>query len=96
MEHNTGETRGLFNASWWGTHPVVRSYKRALESGQLNAAVNANKEVSILAGVRIERAEVGAPGEFESMTDEELEREVRELLVQLGFLTPDARSDRRH
>ena len=39
-------------------------YKRALKGGQLNAAVNANKEVSILAGLRIERREIGAPGEF--------------------------------
>jgi hypothetical protein len=49
-------------------------YRRALESGQLSAGVSAVKEISVLTGHRVERREVGAPGEFENMTDEELER----------------------
>jgi hypothetical protein len=36
----------------------------AMESKRASAAVIATKEKSILSGHRIERAEVGAPGEF--------------------------------
>jgi hypothetical protein len=39
---------------------------RALENGQLSAAVAAIKEKGVLSGKRIERAEVGAPGEFDA------------------------------
>jgi hypothetical protein len=39
--------------------------KRALESNQISAYVNATKEIAILAGLRIERSERGAPGEFD-------------------------------
>jgi hypothetical protein len=39
--------------------------KRALEANQISAYVNATKEIAILAGVRIERSERGAPGEFD-------------------------------
>jgi len=35
----------------------------------LSAAVAAIKEKGVLSGQRIEREEVGAPGEFDSMTD---------------------------
>jgi hypothetical protein len=36
---------------------------RAIESGQLSAVVSALKEKGVLSGKRIERAEIGAPGE---------------------------------
>jgi hypothetical protein len=36
---------------------------RAIESGQLSAIVSALKEKGMLSGKRIERAEIGAPGE---------------------------------
>jgi hypothetical protein len=86
-------------------------YDRALESGQLGAGVSAVKETGILTGHRIERKEVGSPGEFDSMTDDELERVLVERMEQLGYRiitettlgltpdgerTPDAGSDRRH
>jgi hypothetical protein len=45
---------------------------RAMESGQLNAAVAAIKEKGVLSGKRIERSEVGGPGEFDHLSDEEL------------------------
>jgi hypothetical protein len=48
-----------------------------------------------LSGARIEHREVGAPGEFEALTDDELERTVFERFSALG-LTPNARSDTRH
>jgi hypothetical protein len=55
-----------------------------MESKQLSAAVGANKEISILAGVRIERAEIGAPGEFDHMTDEELWQALQERFAKLA------------
>ena len=64
-----------------------------MESGQLNAANTAIKNKSVLTGQWIERKEIGAPGEFDHLTDDELERAVRERLVALGFL-PE--SDARH
>jgi hypothetical protein len=60
-----------------------RVYARAMESNQLSASVGANKEISILAGVRIERAEIGAPGEFEAMSDDELLAAIRERFTRL-------------
>lgn len=57
----------------------------ALKSGQLSAAVAAIKEKGVLTGKRIERSEIGAPGEFEAMSDEELEHEVLERFAALGF-----------
>ena len=66
---------------------------RAMESGQLSAAVAAIKEKGVLSGQRIERREIGAPGEFDALSDDELERAVRERFNALG-LTPDAGSDR--
>jgi hypothetical protein len=49
----------------------------------------------VLSGERIERREIGAPGEFEALSDDELECVVIERLNALG-LTPDAGSDTRH
>jgi hypothetical protein len=46
-------------------------FKLAMASGQLGAALNALKELGILFGKRIERAERGPPGEFDRMSDEE-------------------------
>ena len=51
-------------------------YKQAKRDGQNAAAMTAIKEIGILTGIRIERRESGAPGEFaeiENMTAEELE-----------------------
>jgi hypothetical protein len=50
-------------------------YEQAKEAGQTAAAVSALKEIGVLAGIRIERLERGAPGEFdwvERLTVEEL------------------------
>jgi hypothetical protein len=58
---------------------------RAMESGQLSAAVSALKEKGVLSGTWIERAEIGAPGEFETMTDDELERALIERMQKLGL-----------
>jgi len=53
--------------------------------GQLGAAVAAIKEKGVLSGKRIERSEVGSPGEVDHLTDDELERALIERLAQLGF-----------
>jgi hypothetical protein len=59
------------------------------------AAVAAIKEKGVLTGKRIEHSEVGPPGAFDALSDDELERAVVERFNALG-LTPGAGSDRRH
>lgn len=44
----------------------------AIEHKQISAGVAAVKEIGILTGLRIDRREVGAPGEFERLSDDEL------------------------
>jgi hypothetical protein len=64
-------------------------FQRAMEIGQLSAANTAIKGKGILSGKWIERAEVGAPGEYETMTDDELERAVMERARKLGFVAAE-------
>jgi phage terminase small subunit len=59
-------------------------YDAAMESKQLSAAVGANKEISILAGIRVERSEIGSPGEFDALSDDELKHMLLERLVGLA------------
>jgi hypothetical protein len=66
-----------------------------MASGQSKAAIAAIKEMGVLTGQRIERKEVGPPGQFEAMTDDELERALVERLKALD-LTPAVGSDTRH
>ena len=42
-------------------------YVQAKEAGQTAAAIAALKEIGVLSGIRIERRESGAPGEFEAI-----------------------------
>jgi hypothetical protein len=63
--------------------------ERAYESGQYGVATGALKEMGVLSGVRVERSEIGGPGEFDHLTDEELERELVERIRALGLI-PDA------
>jgi hypothetical protein len=53
--------------------------------GQNNAACRAVQVKAVLSGNWIERAEVGPPGEFENMTDEELERALIDKVRKLGL-----------
>jgi hypothetical protein len=63
----------------------------AYENKQYGAAVTALREKAVLSGHRIERSEVGGPGEFESLQDDELERLLVQHLGELGFsLSPIA------
>ncbi len=68
-------------------------FRLAKASHQYSVAVSALKEIGILTGVRVERAEVGGPGEFDHLSDDELLAALRERIAALG-LTPDA--DMRH
>jgi phage terminase small subunit len=67
--------------------------KAAYDSGQFGAANTAIKGKAILSGKWIERAEVGAPGEYENMTDDELERQLMARFAKLGFARVDALVD---
>jgi hypothetical protein len=49
--------------------------------------------VGALTGKWVERAEVGAPGEYEALSDDELERQIIERMAQLGYTTVDALVD---
>jgi hypothetical protein len=67
--------------------------QRALQNGQLGAGITAVKEIRVLTGKRIERSEIGAPGQFDSLTDDELDRLIVERFVRLGFARKLAISD---
>ena len=60
--------------------------KRAMEGNQFSAAISAIREMGVLSGMRIERKEVGPPGAFDDLSDEQLERALRERLARLGLL----------
>jgi phage terminase small subunit len=60
--------------------------QRAMEVNQLGAANTAIKGKAILSGNWIEHVEVGGPGEFDAMSDEELERALIERVQKLGLL----------
>jgi hypothetical protein len=55
-------------------------------AGQLNAAVAAIKEKGVLSGKRVERSEVGGPGEFDHLSDDELPAEIERECRELGFI----------
>jgi hypothetical protein len=59
--------------------------QRAMEVNQLGAANAAIKGKAILSGNWTEHLEVGGPGEFDNMTDEELERALIEQVHKLGL-----------
>ena len=59
---------------------------QAMRNGQLSAAVSALKEKGVLSGKRVERSEVGSPGQFDHLTDEELHAEIQRELTELGYL----------
>jgi hypothetical protein len=71
---------------------------QAMKNGREGAAVNATKEKSILSGHRVERAEIGSPGEFDHLSDDELERVLIEHLSELGLTVDalDAESETEH
>jgi phage terminase small subunit len=58
----------------------------AMESKQFSAANAAIKEKSILSGHRIERSEIGSPGQFDHLSDDELWRVAVERFERLKLL----------
>jgi hypothetical protein len=61
-------------------------FQRAMEINQLGAANTAIKGKAVLSGKWIERAEIGAPGEYEALSDDELERQIMERMARLGYV----------
>jgi phage terminase small subunit len=61
-------------------------YRQAMLAGQFNAAISALKELGVLTGKRVERSERGEPGEFDSMSDEELREALDKQARALGYV----------
>jgi hypothetical protein len=55
----------------------------AVERGQVQAYVAAIKEKAVMAGLRIERSERGAPHEFSELSDADLIRELRDMGIRV-------------
>jgi hypothetical protein len=70
-----------------------RVYRRAMEIDQLSAANTAIKGKGILTGKWVEKAEIGSPGEYDSLSDDELECQLTARLAKLGFARVDALVD---
>jgi phage terminase small subunit len=58
----------------------------AMEARQFSAAVAATKEIGILSGIRIERSERGAPGEFDWLETASAQQLV--AFIETGELPP--------
>lgn len=65
---------------------------KALESAQYGAANAALTLKAKLAGKLIDRAEVGKPGDFDRMSDDELERFIAGEVVDLGLRPSGAKA----
>ena len=63
----------------------------AMDSRQFAAANTAIKGKGVLSGVWIERSEVGLPGEFDHMSDEELRQSIINEARELGFILVESR-----
>ena len=59
---------------------------QAMRNGQLSAAVSALKEKRVLSGKRVERREVGDPGAFDHLSDDELRAEIQRECRELGYI----------
>jgi hypothetical protein len=66
---------------------------RGMEIDQLAAAGTAIRELGVLTGHRVERAEIGGPGEFDHLSDDELLAAIRERFARLDSETQLAISD---
>jgi hypothetical protein len=88
LDHGTMDIRFTVRPPLNHRASARRGFSRlaAMVSGQNNAANTAIKVKAVLSGKWIERAEIGTPGEFDAMTDEELERALIERVQKLGLL----------
>jgi hypothetical protein len=64
-----------------------------MASNQLSAANTAIKGKGILAGKWIEKQEIAGAGEYDSLSDDELEQQLMVRLAKLGFARVDALVD---
>jgi hypothetical protein len=55
---------------------------RAMEINQLSAANTAIKGKGILTGRWIEKQEIGGPGEYDNLSDDELERQILDRVAK--------------
>ena len=68
------------------TAPVLVAARTERKNDErLSAAVAAIRKMGVLTGHRIERKEIGAPGEFDNITDDELKRAIIDRFVRLGL-----------
>jgi hypothetical protein len=69
------------------SQPKASSLRPRRSAGAPLKAVNCppRSEMGVLSGQRIERREVGSPGEFDRLTDDELERMLIEKIQELGL-----------
>lgn len=62
------------------THSLLAQLEQAFQAAmsqrppQVSAAVSALREKAILAGLRVEKSESGGPGDFDSLSDDELQQ----------------------
>lgn len=75
---------GLVVTLQWLMEKAEEARALAMTSGQVSAAVAAIKEIGVLSGKRIERAETGNPGDFDRMSDDELARYVADESARVG------------
>jgi hypothetical protein len=57
--------------------------RAAMEAKQYGAAVSALREKAILAGKRVERAEKGEPGEFDKLSEAEIDQLLKQEYERL-------------
>ena len=62
-----------------------KTFAQAKEAGQTTAAVAALKEIGVLSGIRIERSERGAPGEFDWIENASAEELLAFIADKLGI-----------
>jgi hypothetical protein len=58
-----------------------------MECKQFSAAIGAIKEIGVLSGQRVERKEVGPPGAFDELSDDQLERALTERFCRLPTIS---------
>jgi hypothetical protein len=87
IQQKTADLTQVTVARLVGAADEIRSL--AVRDKQYSAAVGAVKEIGILTGLRIDRREVGRPGDFERMSDEELEQFIASETAKLVELPDD-------
>jgi hypothetical protein len=87
LQHDTAERVQLTVGDLVAKVEEIREL--AIADKQRSAAVGALKEIGILTGLRIDRREVGSPGEFDRLSDEELQQFIEATTLTFLVLPPD-------